>query len=80
MLEILHMAIMIIIIIIAIITTLHKKLKISSFGIAGLGILIGIEFVLLEAYIIAIFEIGFLSCIATILLLRTINIIEGEKE
>jgi uncharacterized MnhB-related membrane protein len=78
--EIIHIIVFILITINSLIIILHKNLKISSYGIALLGILIGVEFVLLQAYILAIVEIGLVSCIITLLLIKTINSTTDKEE
>ena len=78
--EIFHIIISIMIIIISFIVIIHKNLKISTYTITIFGLILGIEFFLLQAYIVAITIIALLSCITTILLIKTINITENKEE
>ena len=75
-----HILLSFLLIIFSIIAILLKNLKTCSFFITLIGIVLALEFVLLGAYIIAIAEIGFVSCITTILLIKTINETEQIEE
>ena len=80
MIESFHIVLSFLLIVFSIIAVLLKNLKTCSFIIAIFGILLALEFVLLEAYIIAIAEIGFLSCITTILFIKAVNETEENEE